>query len=188
MSQSSKHVEWCLSKAKKEIEECIRLNKRQKHRGLVKSNPDIQKAQNHLKKAEENLQFATSIDSKKYGYKIVESIFYSVYQCFLSISMKFGYESANQTCTISLVEYLKEQNQINLDQKFIEMMRYKDEQKEQEYPSIIDMREEYTYSAKVSVEKERINELILVCQELIEKTKEIVYSKSNKSLNILKSK
>ncbi|MEK6916068.1 MAG: hypothetical protein AABW89_06015 [Nanoarchaeota archaeon] len=179
MSQSSKHVEWCLSKAKKEIEECARLNKRLKHRGLIKSNPNVQQSQNHLKKAEENLQFAVSLDSSRYGYKVIESIFYSIYQCFLSIAMKFGYESANQTCTISLMEYLKEQNKINLDQKFVEMMRYKDEQKEQEYTSIIDMREEYTYSAKVSVEKEKIDELILVCQELIEKTKEIIYSKES---------
>ena len=177
MSQASKQVEWCLNKAKKEIEECLRLNKRPKHRGLVKLSPDIQKAQNHLKKAEENLQFATSIDSDKYGYKVIESIFYSMYQCFLSIAIKFGYESANQTCTISLMEYLKEQNQVIFDQKFIQMMKYKEEQIGQEYPSIIDMREEYTYSAKVSVEKERISELILVCQELIEKTKDVVYSK-----------
>ncbi len=36
MSQASKQVEWCLSKAKKEIEECKKLGKRAKHRGLLK--------------------------------------------------------------------------------------------------------------------------------------------------------
>ena len=41
MSQASKHVEWCLNKAKKEIEECKKLGKRQKHRGLLKTNPNI---------------------------------------------------------------------------------------------------------------------------------------------------
>ncbi|KKQ17849.1 MAG: hypothetical protein US31_C0015G0015 [Berkelbacteria bacterium GW2011_GWA1_36_9] len=28
MSQTSKHVDWCLNKAKKELEECARLGKR----------------------------------------------------------------------------------------------------------------------------------------------------------------
>src|SRR3989344_7983652 len=100
-----------------------------------------------------------------------------MYQCFLSIASKFGYESGNQTCTINLIEYLKEQNKIDLDSKFIEMMKYKDEQNEQEYLSIIDMREDYTYSSKISVEKEKTDELIKTCQEIMEKTKEIVYSK-----------
>ena len=177
MSQSSNHLDWCLNKAKKELEECKRLNKRPKHRGLVNLKPDFQQAQDHLKKAEENLEFANSIDSNKYGYKIIESLFYCMYQCFLSIAYKFGYDSGNQTCTISLIEHLNEQGKIELNPKFIEMMKYKDEQREQEYPSIIDMREDYTYSSKISVEKEKIEELILVSQELIERTKEIVYSK-----------
>ncbi|MEK6924668.1 MAG: hypothetical protein AABW71_00335 [Nanoarchaeota archaeon] len=174
MSQSSKHVGWCLNKAKKELEECKKLGKRAKHRGLVKSKPDKQESKNHLKKAEENLEFAIQLDKNKYGYKIIESLFYCIYQCFLSIVAKFGYESANQTCTISLVEYLKEDGKIDLDQKFIEMMKYKDEQKEDMY-SIIEMREDYTYSSKVSVEEEKIEELVTTCKELLEKTKEIIY-------------
>lgn len=35
MSQASKYVQWCLHKAKKEIEECKKLGKRAKHRGLL---------------------------------------------------------------------------------------------------------------------------------------------------------
>ena len=177
MSQCSKHVEWCLNKAKKELEVCEKLNKRPKHRGLVQSTPNILQAQNHLKKAEENLEFANSIDATKYGYKIIESLFYCMYQCFLSIASKFGYESGNQTCTINLIEYLKEQNRIDLDPKFIDMMKYKDGQNEQGDLSLIDMREDYTYSSKISVEKEKTDELIRTCQELMEKTKEIIYSK-----------
>ena len=38
MSQASKHVEWCLKKAEKEIEECKKLGKRQKNRGLLRGN------------------------------------------------------------------------------------------------------------------------------------------------------
>ncbi len=176
MSQASKHVIWCLNKAKKELDECKKLNKRPKHRGLVEVKPDTEEAENHLKKAEENLRFATSWDAKEYGYKILEASFYCMYQCFLAIAAKFGYESRNQTCTIALIEYLKEQNKLDLDEKFIEMMKYKEEQKDENYPSLIDMREDYTYSAKISVKKEQIDELILICQELVEKTKQIIFS------------
>ena len=177
MSQASKHIAWCLNKAKKELDKCKELNKRPKHRGLLEVKPNTEEAKNHLKKAEENLRFTASLDTKEYGYKIVEASFYCIYQCFLSIATKFGYESGNQTCTIALIDYLKEQNKIDLDEKFLEMMKYKDEQKDEKYPSLIDMREDYTYSAKISVEKEQISELILVCQELIEKTKQIIFIK-----------
>ncbi len=42
MSQASKHVEWCLRKAEREVEECKKLGKRPKHRGLIKSDTDIE--------------------------------------------------------------------------------------------------------------------------------------------------
>ena len=177
MSRASKHVDWCLRKAEKEIEECKKLGKRPKHRGLLKINQNREEADNHLKKSEENLNFAASLDSDKYGYKIVESVFYCMYHCFLAIAAKFGYETGNQTCTIALVEYLKEENKIDLDQKFIEFMKYKDEQTDQKHPSIIEMREDYTYSAKISVEKERLVKLIELCKEILHVTKEIIYDK-----------
>ncbi len=175
MSQASKNVEWCLKKADKEIEECKKLNKRLKHRGLLKTEESREKAKEHLAKAEENLNFAASLDKDRYGYKVVESLFYCIYQCFLSISARFGYESGNQSCTISLIEYLKEQNKIEIDNKFLEMMKYKDEQKNQNYPSLIEMREDYTYSAKISIQEQKIEDLIILCQEILEKTKEIIY-------------
>ena len=178
MSQALKQVEWCLKKAKKEIETCKKLNKRPKHRGLLEVKTNLEESQNHLKKAEENLRFGLSLDPELYGYKIVESLFYCIYQCFLSIAAKFGYESGNQTCTISLIEYLKEQNKIDLDDKFIEIMQYKDEQRNKNHQSLIDLREDYTYSVKTSVEKEVISEIVAECKEIIEKTKEIVYGKT----------
>ena len=51
MSQASKHVKWCLNKAKKEIEECKRQGKGLKHRGLLKIDPDIDEARKSLFKA-----------------------------------------------------------------------------------------------------------------------------------------
>ena len=59
--------------------------------------------------------------------------------------------------------------------KFIDIMKYKDDQQDKTNPSIIDLREEYTYSAKISVEGEMIILLTALCQELLQKTKDIAY-------------
>jgi len=176
MSQASKHVDWCLQKARKEIEECKKLEKRPKHRGLLRVEPSKKDSEKHIDKAIENLEIANLFDEKKLGYVVIGSLFYSMYHCFLAIASKFGYESVNQTCTIYLIEHLKEKNEIKLDNKFIEMMKYKEDQKYKEFISIIEMREDYTYSAKMSVEKEQIDELMKECKELIEATKNIIHS------------
>jgi len=174
MSQASKNVDWCLKKAEQEIKECKKLGKRLKHRGLIKTEPNIEEAKNHIKKAEENILFANSIDLNQFGFKAIESLFYSFYHCFLAIAARFGYESGNQTCTMSLIEYPIEENKIGLNKKFIDMMKYEDEQ-ESRCPSIIQMREDYTYGAEISVEKNKINELFETCRELIEATKIMIY-------------
>ncbi len=175
MSHVTKKVIWCLRKAEKELKECRELSKRPKHRGLVKVKSNLEEAKNHIAKAEENLELTLSLNKNKFGYMAISSLFYSMYHCFLAIAIKWGYESGNQACTIALIEHLKEEKKINLDQKFIEILKYKEEQTK-DYPSIIDMREDYTYSAKTSIEKEDINYLINVCKELIKETKDIIYS------------
>jgi len=119
MSQADKKVSWCLQKAKKEIEECKKLRIRPRHRGLIKTEINIEEARKHIEKAEYNLK--SGIDFKKMTYSdwSINAFFYSLYHCFLSIASRFGYESGNQNCTIALIEHLKEQGKINLDKKFI---------------------------------------------------------------------
>ena len=175
MSQASKQVDWCLRKAEKEIEECKKLGKRLKHRGLLKVEADVEEAKRHLEKAKHNLN--AIIKFKEIGFSdwSITAAFYTIYQCFLAIAAKFGYESSNQRCTIALMEHLKEQNKINIDQKYIDMLKPEELEEEKE-DSIIDMREHYTYSIKIEVEDEsKISELINTCKELIDITKDVIY-------------
>jgi len=123
MSKASKQVDWCIRKAEKEIEECKKLGKRAKHRGLLKVEVNIEEAKNHIEKAEENLRVVTSFDKNNFGFIVISSLFYSMYHCFLAIAAKFGYESGNQTCTISLIEYLIEEKKISLDLKFVDIKK-----------------------------------------------------------------
>ncbi len=174
MSQASKHVEWCLRKAEKEIEDCKKDGKRPKHRGLLKINPNVEEAKEHVKKAEHNLDAALNFVKTGFSDWSASAFFYSMYHCFLAIAAKFGYESSNQTCTIALIEYLKEEGKINIDEEFIEMFKYKENETEKE-ESAIEIREDYTYSAKISVNKEKINDLTQKCRNLIDTTRKIVF-------------
>ena len=174
MSQASKHVEWCLKKAEKEIEQCKKEGKRPKHRGLLKINPNVEEAKEHIKKAEHNLDAALNFVKTGFSDWSASAFFYSMYHCFLAIAAKFGYESANQTCTVALMEYLKEKGKINVDEEFIEMFKYQADEGEKE-ESVIEMREDYTYSAKISMNKEKISDLTQKCKDLIDTARKIVF-------------
>src|SRR3989338_10599758 len=157
MSQASKQMEWCLNKAKKEIEECKRLGKKPKHRGLLKSDSDLEEAKKHLAKAVHNLNGITKFREIGFSDWSTSAGFYCVYHCFLTIAAKFGYESSNQTCTSALIQFLKEDNKIELDEKFIKLLEYKEMcggGEDSNEDSIIDMREDYTYGVQISVKDE----------------------------------
>src|SRR3989338_8389774 len=175
MSQASKQVEWCLNKARKEIEECNKLGKRPKHRGLLRENPNIEEAKKHLAKAEHNLDGITKFREINFSDWSMSAGFYCIYHCFLAIASAFGYESANQTCTIALMRFLKENNKIQLDEKFIELLEYENCEHIGE-KSVIDLRENYTYGVQVSIkDEEKLKELKQNCKELVDTTKEIIF-------------
>ena len=173
MSQASNYIEWCLKKANKEIEECKKLGKRLKHRGLLKVNPNIDEARKHIGKAEHNFNAISRFREIGFSDWSIAAGFYCIYHCFLAIAVKFGYESRNQTCTITLMEHLKEEGKIDIDENFIDMLKHEEETHESR---VIEMRENYTYGIKVSVEDEtKINDLIKTCKEMIDVTKSIVF-------------
>lgn len=175
MSQASKHVKWCINKAKKEIEEAERLGKRIKHRGLLNVEPSVDNARKHIAKAEHNLTAINKFKEIGFSDWSMAAGFYSIYHCFLAIAAKFGYESRNQTCTIALIEWLKEENKIDVDAKFIETLKEADIEELQE-GKIIEMREDYTYGIEISVKEEvRIKNLTDTCVEIIDITKSIVF-------------
>ena len=179
MSQASKQVDWCLKKAEKEIEKCKKLGKSPKHRGLLKIIPNLELAKEHIEKAEHNLKVAQYLKEGNFSDSSIGTIFYAMYRCFLSIAAKFGYDSSNQTCTISLIEHLNEKGKINLDAKFIDLFKYKEDGRA-EKDSVIELREEYTYGTEIKANEEKINELIQLAKELIDYTKEMILSQKNK--------
>jgi len=176
MSQAHNHVKWCLAKAQKEIEEYKKQGKKPKHRGIIQIKPKIDAAKKHLEKAQHNLQATEYLKKGKFADISASTIFYSMYHCFLAIALKFGYESRNQTCTIALIECLIEENKINLDKKFIELFKSEETDKEKS-GTAINIREEYTYGFGIDIRDEKeIDELIKNSKDLLDKTKDIVFS------------
>ena len=168
MSHASNKVKWCLDKAKKELEES------DLHRGLIKTQENIELAQKHITKAEHNLKAAIYFEKGGFSDWSVSAFFYSIYHCFLAILRKFGYESRNQECTMAVIDMLKEEGKIDIDEKFINTLKIT-KAEEMHESNIIKLREEFQYNTDLNFkEKEEFNKLIELCKEAINKTREII--------------
>jgi len=169
MSLVKNKVNWCLKKAEKEIEEG------KKHRGLVNGGVNLEEAKRHIEKAEHNLKAIDYFNKGGFSDWSMSAVFYTIYHCFLAISLKFGYESRNQECTIALISWLREEGKINIDNKFIDALENYNEQERLE-TNVIEKREFYTYGTTISVnDKKEIENNIALCKDCLAQTKSIVY-------------
>ena len=169
MSQASNKVKWCLNKAKKELEES------DLHRGLVKVEKDSKLAEQHITKAEHNLKAAIYFEKGGFSDWSASAFFYCVYHCFLAILRKFGYESRNQECTIAMIEMLKEEGKIDIDEKFIDTLKITNIEEVQE-SNVIKLRENFQYGVDLEFkEKQEFNKLVDLCKEVIYKTRDIIH-------------
>ena len=166
MSKAKNMVRWCLNKAGKELE------KGQKHRGLIRIEPDESLLADYIKKIEHNLK--VFIDNKKLkNYDWTINIgFYIMYHCCLAIITKFGYESRNQECTLALIESLIEDKKIDQDFRRYTEAIVSDVKDEEE--QILPMRERYQYTPAILVDEQKVEELLKICQDMIQDTKGIV--------------
>ncbi len=130
MSHAQNKVEWCLKKAERE------LNSAGKHRGLLKVEPDINKAREHIEKAEHCLN--ATVYLKKGGFSDISAttVFYSMYHCLLAMAAKFGYESRNQECTFALIHSLIEDGKIDFDKEMLDRISFLDVEKSKEQTTV----------------------------------------------------
>lgn len=87
MSQIDEHLKWCLKDPRR----------------LIKTKPDIDLAQKHVKKSEYNYQIVQTLEKLNIYDWAFNIGFYSIYHCFLALLAKYGYESRNQACTITVL-------------------------------------------------------------------------------------
>lgn len=165
-SRAKKHVEWCLRKAKEE------LAHGRNHRGLVLTGEDRGLAARHVKKAEHNLR--VFLDNRRLGHDdwTVTIGFYAMYHCCLAVSAFLGYESRNQMCTLALIRSLIEEGSI--EQGYLRYVEALEPGAGEEEGHILPLREEYQYSPVMEIDKQKVEELLGLCQDMIKETKGIV--------------
>lgn len=168
MSHAKNKVEWCLNKAEKELKEG------DVHRGLIKINPDKEKALEHIRKAEHDLKGAVEFAEIGFSDWSASAFFYSTYQCFLAIAVKFGYESGNQECTFALMYSLAEDKKIDIDKSLLDLVSSLDLQKPNQESTSVKIRERYQYGIDLSLDDKTYNELLSLCRKILSKTKEII--------------
>ncbi|MCK5282430.1 MAG: hypothetical protein KAK00_03395 [Nanoarchaeota archaeon] len=131
-------------------------------------------AKNHIIKAQHNLKALISNEKNGFSDWATSAGFYTIYPCFLAIITKFGYESRNQECTIALVESLKEDKKIELNQDIVDAIKTSDHKEKQEI-SVVELRENFQYGSGTEVEDKYIYDLKEICKKAIAETKKIIY-------------
>lgn len=167
MSHAKNKVEWCIRKAERELKES------DKHRGMVKVKPDLEKAKSHINKAEHYLRATAYLKKGNFSDISASTIFYSMYHCLLAIAAKFGYESENQECTFALIHSLIEDNKIDFKEELLNKISSLDA-KDTDEKTTVEVREKYQYGTELSIKDDLYKELFELTNKVMEKTREII--------------
>ncbi len=151
MAQIDNHLKWCLKDPN-------RLKKIKSDNGL---------AQKHLEKSEYNAEVMKLLEqSKKYDWALNVG-FYAIYHCFLAILAKYGYESRNQSCSVTALLKLIENRKLEFDKDLVLQFGTLDVDKESASLTVRQSREISTYGVKTGIDTkqlERVKELIIKAQ------------------------
>jgi uncharacterized protein (UPF0332 family) len=93
--------------------------------------------------------------------------FYAIYHCFLGILWKYGYNSKNQSCTITVLLNLIDNKKIDLDKDIVSQFDTLDVEKDLVNPTVRQEREISTYGVGTSIDLDhlkRTKELVLKVQ------------------------
>ncbi len=167
MSHAKNKVDWCLKKAEKELKDS------DKHRGLVKTSPDLNKARAHITKSEHYFRATVHLKAGNFSDISASTIFYSMYHCLLAIASKFGYESRNQECTFALIYNLIEEGKIDLSKDLLDKIHSLDVEQLTEKTSL-EIREQYQYGTELSLKENLYEELLDLARKILSQTKVII--------------
>jgi len=159
---NSRKVEWCFRKAEKE------MNDSSTHRGLLRVKPDLEKARNHVQKAEHYLKATMYLKNGDFSDISASTIFYATYHCFLAILAREGYESRNQECTFALIQQLIDENLIDFDKKLIDNLASFDSTSKE---TSIHIRERFQYGTELHLGDDIYQKFVTLAKEVITQTK-----------------
>jgi len=166
MSHAKNKVDWCLKKAEKE------LKQGDKHGGFVIIKPDLEKAREHIIKAEHYLKATEYLKKGDFSDVSTSTIFYSMYHCLLAVAVKLGYESRNQECTFALINSLIEDKKIDFEKEILDKIASLEVKPEER--TSVEIREQYQYGTNLRIKDDLYKELFELAQKVISRTKEII--------------
>ena len=143
MPQIDEHLKWCLKDQKR----------------LIKTKPDLDLAQKHVKKSEYNYGVVQSLEKLKLYDWALNVGFYAIYHCFLAILVKYGYESRNQACTITVLLTLIDEKKLDLDKDLVTQFDTLDVEKNITNPTVRESRETSTYGVETSINLQQLNKI-----------------------------
>ena len=151
MPQIDEHLKWCFKDPKR----------------LIKTKPNLDLAQKHVKKSEYNYGIVQTLERLKIYDWAFNVGFYAIYHCFLAILVKYGYESRNQACTITVLLTLINEKKLDLDKDLVTQFDTLEVEKNITNPTVRESREISTYGVETSIDLQqlkKIKELILKVQ------------------------
>jgi len=151
MPQIDNHLKWCLKDPRR----------------LIKEKPDLDLAQKHLEKSKYNYGVVQTLERLKIYDWALNVGFYAIYHCFLAIMWKYGYNSKNQSCTITVLLKLIDEKKLDLDRDLVSQFDTLDVEKDLINPTVRQEREISTYGVETSIDLEhlkKIKELVLKVQ------------------------
>ncbi len=151
MPHIDEHLKWCLKDARR----------------LIKTKPDLVLAQAHLKKSEDNYAVMQTLERLKIYDWALNVGFYAIYHCFLAILAKYGYESRNQACTVTVLHTLINEKKLHLDKDLVAQFDTLEAEKSVTNPTARESRELSTYGVGTSIDLQQLNkikELVLKVQ------------------------
>jgi uncharacterized protein (UPF0332 family) len=143
MSRLNNHFKWCLKD----------------ERRLKKIKPNINLAKKHFEKSEYNYKVVLKLEELKIYDWALNIGFYSIYHCFLAILSKYGYETKNQSCTITVILNLIEHNKLDLDKNLVLKFDTFEVGNEMTSSTVRTQRELSTYGVKTSIDLEKLKEI-----------------------------
>ncbi len=158
MPQIDHHLQWCLKDPKR----------------LVPTKPDLELAQQHLRKSEYNYGVFQTLERLKIYDWALNVGFYAIYHCFLGILAKYGYASQNQSCTITVLLKLIEEGKLSLDQDLVSQFDTLEVEKSLTNPTIRKEREISTYGVATSIDP-----------KLLKETRELIIKVQRETIRIL---
>lgn len=143
MPQIDNHLKWCLKYPNR----------------LKKTKPNMNLAKKHLKKSEYNFEVMKELEeSKRYDWAL-NAGFYSVYHCFLAILAKYGYESKNQSCSVTAILKLIDEGKLDFDRDLVLQFDTLEVNKEATKPTVRQSREISTYGVLSDIDTKQIGNI-----------------------------